>query len=151
MAETFASIRATQNAYRTAVPAYFPAATPVVRKTVTEFVYDFSVHGGNPGRILLGILRPYTKVTMVTYDIATSFTSAGANAATVSVGILSPIDLVAKSALTSSLYNVGTNQAGYPDGTEGKSIKLLDITEVYLVISGFALLTGKMTLKIQQR
>lgn len=151
MAETFATIKATQLAYRNAVPANFPAGTAVVRKTVTEFEYDCAVHGGSPGKVLLGILRPYLSVTKVTYDVATSFTSAGANAAKVSVGILSPSDLIAESALTSALYNTGTNQSGYPDGTLAKSFKLLDKTEVYLTIKDHALLTGKLKIKIEQR
>ena len=49
------------------------------------------------------------------------------------------------------MYNAGANQAGYPNGTVGRSIDLLDKTEVAIWIKLFPLLTGKLTVKIEHR
>lgn len=151
-APTFATIKATQLGYRNAVPQYFPVpATPYVGKHIVEFTYDIAVHGGEIGRQVIGILRPNTKVVKVTYDVSTTFTSGGANAAVVGLSILNPGDIIAESALTSNMYNAGTNQAGYPNGTVGRSIDLLDKTEVAIWIKLFPLTAGKLTVKIEHR
>ena len=149
--ETFATIKATQLAYRTAVPDYFPTAATVNRKSVSEFTYDFTEKGGAVGNILLGRLLPNIKVTKVTYDVLVGLASAGADAGIVGVSILKAGDLIAESALTSNMYDVGNNQNGYANGTEARAIPLLDKTDVWLNIKNHALLTGKFVIKIQYR
>ena len=151
-APTFATIKQTQLNYRTAVPQYFPVpATPYVGKHIVEFVYDFAVRGGAIGKLVLGILRPNVKVVKVTYDVISSLTSTGSNAARVNLGILTPGDIIAESALTSNLYNVGNAQAGYPNGSAARSIALLDKTEVAMWIKLFPLTAGKLVVKIEHR
>jgi hypothetical protein len=151
-APTFASVKQTQLHYRNAVPQYFPVpATPYVGKHIVEFMYDIEAIGGELGRHVIGILRPNVKVVKVTYDVITSLTSTGANAAVVGLGILTPGDIIAESALTSNKFIAGNAQAGYPDGSAGKSIALLDKTEVAIWIKLFPLLTGKLVVKIEHR
>lgn len=119
-------------------------------KNLLKAVYSFAVDGGAIGTISLNddegniaTLPDNAIVTRAWSDVVTTATSGGA--ATVSIGIVSTVDIMAATAVAS----VTGILEGIPDGATANMIKLAAVKQVKVAIAVAALTAGKINVYIE--
>jgi hypothetical protein len=126
-----------------------PAADGLGLLRVARATYDFAEHGGAIGAIGLGVTIPDNAVVCGGFvDVATTCTTAGADAGTLALHVQGANDLVAAVAVSdvSNPWNAGLHaivpKANTPEAT---GIKLTAAREITATIATQAFTAGKLT------
>lgn len=132
------------NKYMGAVPYKYSLGTQLRQAHNTAVgIYNFALVGGTNKSLVTGITLPSKAIVRsVFFDVLSTPTTAGTSELGfyVSTSVLAAPDLKGYTALASWTGRV----AGTPDDTVSKMIKLTGQKQVYAVVSGSALLAGKI-------
>lgn len=110
------------------------------------FEYDFALHGGAVGDILVGpkLLPPSAVIMDGFYDVLTQFTSGGS--ATLQIKAVGTDDILASTAVASLTAGVGDI---VPDGTATNMIVTTAYTQLTFTIGTEAMTAGKMVVALR--